>query len=468
MHANTDLRAGAAASAGDRESAPRWPRRSHAWYVVVVLTAAYTLSYIDRQVLSLMLEPIRRQMNLTDTQVSLLAGSAFALFYVLLGLPLGRLADRANRRNLIAAGIFLWSLMTAACGLAGNFWQLFAARVGVGVGEAALSPAALSIISDYFPPEERARPLTLYSLAIAIGSGLAFLAGGYMNALVSDLPHLQVPVFGPIAAWQATFIAVGAPGMIFALLILSIREPLRRGVRWSSAQVGHSSDGIPVAKVGEVVRFIWNENRQTFTVLLFAYGGFALYADAILIWLPSVFARRFAWSPGRTGVTMGLVIGVCATAGILASVAIASRLQKRRSADALVRTSLLMALALVPLGILLPLMDSPAGILVLLAPVVALAFGLFAMAIPLLQLIAPNQMRAQISSIFSLFNNVIGLMAGATCVALLTDHVFHDPARVHHSLAAVAAIVLPTSTLLTWWGIPHIRRSITVAKTWCF
>lgn len=466
MNVNTEVRAGAAQSGGDLGLVPAWPRRSHAWYVVIVLTAAYTLSYIDRQVLGLMLEPIRHQMNLSDTQVSLLAGSAFALFYVVLGLPLGRLADRANRRNLIAAGIFLWSLMTAACGLAGNFWQLFAARVGVGVGEAALSPAALSIISDYFPPDERARPLTLYSLAIAIGSGLAFLAGGYMNALVTSLPHLQIPVFGPVVAWQATFIAVGAPGMIFALLILSIREPVRRGVRWSSAHVGPSSGGVPVAKVGEVVRFIWNENRQTFAVLLFAYGGFALYVDALLIWLPSVFARRFGWSPGHTGITMGLVIVICATAGILASVGIASRLQKRGSADALVRTSFLMALVLVPLGILLPLMDSPAWILALLAPVMALAFGLFAMAIPLLQLIAPNQMRAQISSIFSLFNNVIGLMAGATCVALLTDHLFHDPARVHHSLAVVATAVLPASTLLTWWGMPHISRSITVAKTW--
>jgi MFS family permease len=178
------------------EADPPWPRRIRGWYVAAVLTALYTLSFIDRQVLGLVLEPIRGHLGLTDTQVSLLAGSAFALFYVTLGLPLGRLADRANRRNLILAGVFLWSLMTAACGLASSFWQLFAARVGVGIGEAALSPAALSIISDYFPPEKRARPLAMYTLALAIGSGLAYLVGGSISAAIATMPHFRIPLIG--------------------------------------------------------------------------------------------------------------------------------------------------------------------------------------------------------------------------------------------------------------------------------
>jgi len=448
------------------DSSPPWPGRSYAWYVALVLTAAYTLSYIDRQVLGLLLEPIRRQLDLTDTQVSLLAGSAFALFYVTLGLPLGRLADRTNRRNLIIAGVFLWSLMTTLCGLASSFWQLFIARVGVGVGEAALSPAALSMISDYFPPDKRARPLTLYSLALAIGSGVAYLAGGSISAAVAGMAHLHVPLFGDIAAWQATFIAVGAPGIVFALLLLSIREPQRRGVRVSSEVAAPNAGKPPTASIAEVLRFIWSENRRTFIVLFFAYGGFALYVDAVIIWLPTLFSRRFGWTSGHIGVAIGTVILTCATLGILASMGLAARLQANRSADALPRTSLLLALGLVPSGIALPLMSSPTWALILLGPVMALSFGLFAMVFPILQLITPNQMRAQVSSAFSLFNNVIGLMAGATSVALLTDYVLHDRALLHYSLAIVAVIVLPLSALLTWWGLPHIRRSVATAQSW--
>jgi len=444
---------------------PPWPRRRRGWYVAAVLTALYTLSFVDRQMLGLVLEPIRRHLGLTDTQVSLLAGSAFALFYVTLGLPLGRVADRANRRNLILAGVFLWSLMTAACGLASSFWQLFAARVGVGIGEAALSPAALSIISDYFPPQTRARPLAMYTLALAVGSGLAYLVGGSISAAIASMPHFRVPFIGHVEAWQATFIAVGAPGMLFALIMLTIREPLRRGTRRVAVPVS-TPTGAPTAGLREVLLFIWRENPRTFAALFFAYGGFALYVDSMLVWMPTVFVRRFGWSAAEIGQAMGLVILICATAGIFASMTIAARLRAKGSTDALMRTSLRMGVALTPLGILLPLTASPWMALCFMAPVMALSFGLYAMVPPILQLITPNQMRAQVAAVFSLFNNVLGLMVGATAVALLTDYVFHDPARLHQSLAIIAAIVLPLSTFLAWWGLPHVGRSLAAAQLW--
>lgn len=444
---------------------PAWPNRRYAWYVVILLTATYTISYIDRQILGLVLEPIRHDFGLTDTQVSLLAGTAFALFYVILGLPLGRLADRASRRNLIFVGVFFWSLMTAACGLAQNFWQLFAARVGVGVGEAALSPAAHSIISDYFPPDKRVRPLALYTLALAIGSGLAYVTGGTVSAAVADMPDLRLPLIGQVQAWQITFITVGAPGMIFALLILTIREPLRRGLRLDTS-IGRRTQAAPVASLRDVLNFIWRENPRTFVVLFLAYGGFAIHTDSVLVWMPTVFIRRFGWSASQIGVTLGLVILFSATIGILASMTLAARLQAKGSADALLRTSLLVALLLTPLAVAMPLIDSPALSLALIAPITALSFGLFAVVPPILQLITPNQMRGQVAAIFSFFNNVIGLMFGATLVALLTDYVFHDSARLHHSLMVIAATVLPLSTLLLWWGLPHFGRSMIAARSW--
>jgi hypothetical protein len=164
--------------------------------------------------------------------------------------------------------------------------------------------------------------------------------------------------------------------------------------------------------------------------------------------------------------TLGLVILFSATIGILASMTLAARLQAKGSADALLRTSLLAALLLTPLGVVMPLADSPALTLALIAPITALSFGLFAVVPPILQLITPNQMRGQVAATFSFFNNVIGLMFGATYVALLTDYLFHDRARLHHSLMIVAATVLPLSTLLLWWGLPHFGRSMLAAKSW--
>ena len=239
--------------------------------------------------------------------------------------------------------------MTAACGLAQNFWQLFAARVGVGVGEAALSPAAHSIISDSFPPDKRVRPLALYTLALAIGSGLAYIAGGTISGVVDSMPELRLPLLGQLEGWQITFITVGAPGMIFALIILTLREPIRRGIRWSGAAA--ASSAAPVARVREVFHFIWRENPRTFAVLFLAYGGFGIHTDSLLVWMPTLFMRRFGWAAPEIGVTIGLVILLSATIGILGSMTLAARLQARGSADALLRTSLFVAMSLTPLGI---------------------------------------------------------------------------------------------------------------------
>jgi MFS family permease len=177
-----------------------------AWGALGVLMLAYTVSFVDRTILSLLIPPIQQDLNISDTQISLLAGFAFAVFYTVMGIPLGRLADRTNRRNLIALGIGFWCLMTAACGLARDYWQLFAARVGVGVGEAALSPAAYSMISDLFPRDQLGRAIAVYSLGLPIGSGLALLIGGVAIALVADLPPVTVPGIGTLAAWQLTFV----------------------------------------------------------------------------------------------------------------------------------------------------------------------------------------------------------------------------------------------------------------------
>ena len=183
-------------------SEPDYPNPVFAWYVVVVLFLAYTLSFVERQIMSLLIGPIKRDLMISDTQISLLHGFAFAIFYTILGIPLGRLADRKNRTIIISVGIFLWSFMTALCGLARSFWSLFMTRIGVGVGEATLSPAAYSMISDYFPKEKRGLAISLYSMGVFFGAGMAYILGGLVVKLASQAGITTLPVLGQVRPWQ--------------------------------------------------------------------------------------------------------------------------------------------------------------------------------------------------------------------------------------------------------------------------
>ena len=206
-----------------------YPPAGYAWYVVGVLTLAYVLSFIDRQILSLMVEPIRRDLGISDKQMSLLMGASFAVFYTFFGIPLGRLADTRSRRGIIAVGIAFWSVMTTGCGLVNKFWQLALLRMGLGVGEASLSPSAYSLIFDYFRPAQRSTAISVYSMGIYIGSGLAFILGGLVIRSTSGQEHFILPLLGAMRSWQIVFFVVGLPGFLMSLLLLTIREPERQG-----------------------------------------------------------------------------------------------------------------------------------------------------------------------------------------------------------------------------------------------
>src|ERR1700726_4429522 len=204
-----------------------YPRRSYAWSVVAILIATAVLSYTDRQVLSLLVDPIRGELGISDTQVSLLLGTAFAVVYGIAGIPLGFLADRTSRRNLMFAGVLVWSCGTLACGFSQTFGQLFAARIVVGLGEAVLSPAAISLISDYFPPSRRGTAVGFFLSGIAMGSGAAILiGGGVMHAVESGA--LAATALASEAPWRTVLLMIGGPGLLWALVILLIREPIRR------------------------------------------------------------------------------------------------------------------------------------------------------------------------------------------------------------------------------------------------
>ncbi|MGH9752958.1 MAG: MFS transporter, partial [Blastocatellia bacterium] len=250
-----------------------YPPIGYAWYVVSILTVIYIFSFIDRVILSLLVQPIRRDLGISDTRMSLLMGFSFAVFYSFFGIPLGRLADSRSRRTLIAIGCAVWSLMTAWCGLARNYLQLLLLRMGVGVGEATLSPAAYSLITDYFPKQRLATAMSVYSTAIHLGSGLAYILGGLVVGFIAsqgESINTGLPIVGAIRPWQIVFFIVGLPGLVLALLMYTVKEPVRRDLRPTQFEDGRSQAS--QASLGEVFRY-FAENKAT---LICHNVGFAL------------------------------------------------------------------------------------------------------------------------------------------------------------------------------------------------
>lgn len=426
-------------------------RPAYAWYVVGVLTLAYAFAFIDRQILALMVEPIKRDLGISDFRMSLLLGLAFAIFYTVLGLPIARIADRANRRNLIAVGILLWSLATAACGLARTYGQLFLARMSVGVGEAVLSPAALSMISDYFQKEKLARAIAVYTVGMSTGGGIATLVGAMLLPQIMAAGTLQLPVLGAVHPWQAVFVLVGLPGVLVALLMLTVREPERRG------SVRPDGAGLPLR---EVFAYL-GRNRGTFVGHFLGMSVLTIMGYGVGYWIPSFFLRSFGLTPAEASrylFVYGILSTLVGAGGILLGGWLADRLH-RRHIDGYLRAVLIGVAFLVPGYALFPLMPTPELALV------ALGFAVLGGSIPAsggaaaLMVLAPNQMRAQVSALYYFTISLLGLGLGPSLVAFVTDYVFRDESALRYSIAIVSVLAGTGAALVLAWVRRPFRRT---------
>jgi MFS family permease len=440
-----------------------YPPSGYAWYVVGVLTFVYVFSFIDRQILNLLVRPIRRDLGINDTQMSLLMGLSFALFYTFFGLPLGRLADSKSRRALVAVGFAFWSFFTAGCGLAKNFAQMLLMRMGVGVGEAALSPAAYSLITDYFPPKRRATAISVYSMGIYIGSGLAFIIGGTVAGIAAKQDLWQLPLVGATRPWQVVFFIVGLPGVLLALLMYTVREPKRRDTRFVRNAEGRTvAAQVPFPEVVAYLRQNW------FTFLChnvgFALLSFSSYGSSA--WIPTYFVRKHGWTEAYAGQVYGWVVTIFSTLGIVAGGRFADWLAERGYRDATMRTGLIVSLAWFPFGMLYPIVSNPYVAVALLIPSAFMTSAPFGVAPAAIQQMMPNAMRGQASAIYLFVVNLIGLGLGPTAVALMTDYVFRNDQAVNYSLLIVSTTAHILSSLLLWAGLKSYLGSLDRLKTW--
>lgn len=417
------------------ETSSEYPAAGYAWYVTVILTLAYIVAFLDRQILALLVGPIKSDLNISDTQMSLLLGFAFAIFYTVLGIPIGRLADRRSRRTIIAAGITIWCAMTAMCGFARSYTQLFIARVGVGVGEATLGPSALSLISDYFPPERRARPLGFYAMGVSVGAGIAMLVGGLVIRLVSEAPPLVLPFVGELYAWQTVFLLVGLPGLLIAALMVTIKEPIRQG-KLKDSDGGSTPEIIPVR---DAARYLGKRWKAYAGVFLGMSGGTVL-GYGLLSWLPELFVRTWQWDIAAVATAQGVVMLVCGPISVNIAGWLADRNFRRGREDAHLRIFSGFSILMLVAAVVLPLMESGEGAIFWLAINILGSAGITAVSTAALMIITPNQLRGQVAAIYYFVISIFGLTIGPTAVAMLTDYVFLDETKLRYSLSIVGGI----------------------------
>lgn len=400
--------------------------RARAWWGVGVLVVFYLFAFVDRQILALLVGPIRRDLGVSDVEYSLLQGLSFATFYTLLGVPLARLADAWDRRKLVAIGAVVWSVMTIACGLASSYGELFLARVGVGVGEAALSPAAYAWIAASFARERRGSAFGVYSMGIYLGSGLAFVLGGAMVELAARHEGVALPLVGSLRAWQTALVGAGVLGLLVTPLAFTMREPRR-------------ARDVVVPPLAEL--FAWMKaHRRAFVGHHAGFALLALSGYAVNMTVPSFLQARHGMTLGDASLAYGLVLGIAGAAGVACGGLAADRMRARGASDASIRVGIATALTGVPFAAAFPLVESATWCLALLVPLsfaTAAAFGVAAAGVVEL---APPALRGRASAIYLFAISLVGLGLGPTAPPWIAKHVLGGESALPLALALATSI----------------------------
>jgi MFS family permease len=434
-----------------------WPAPGRAWYALFILTIGLMIATVDRGILTLLVAPIRSHLGISDTQFSVLIGWAFVSVYAVLGLPIARLADRGSRRLIIGIGMAFWSVSTAWCGFVSSYAGFFAARAGVGAGESAYAPAVYSILQDSFPPEKLPRVFSIMAIGFAYGTSFSAILGAAMLGLAERLAGSGNALFGGLAPWQVVLVLVAIPGVLLALVMVTVREPRRRGLL-----PGAVSKTLPVR---QVTNYFW-QYRQTYLPMFAAMGIKAMLSFGSGVWMVEMYRRTHQWAPADTAYWIGGLGLVAAPLGLLTGGWLAERYARRGYDDANLRVLQIATLLVIPFSVAFPLASTPELGLALWAANFFCAMLGVGPANAAVQMITPNQMRGQIRAAYQFVFNVVGFGAGPFIVALFTDYVFGYDGALRYSLATVAAIIGPVAAFLTWYGMRPYAACVVRSRAW--
>jgi MFS family permease len=419
------------------------PRLLYSWLVVAFLMVLYTSSFIDRQILALLVKPIRSDFNIDDFQYGLLTGLAFVGTYSIAGLPIGVLVDRWSRKGVIVIGVTAWSLMTAACGITNSFSSLFLTRIGVGIGEATLSPASYSLISDIFPKHKLGRALSLYGLGIPIGSGLALIVGGQVVTAIAAIGPIDIPIIGSTRPWQTVFMTIGLPGLLLAILTLFVVTEPKRHVSKNEAENKPT--------IWEALTFFGTHIRA-YAGLFMGMGLLAMYGYGCNAWYPTFLERVYGFTVGQASMFLGIATLVFGIGGGLFAGWLSDRLLAKGRRDGHYLVSIGYCIAFAVTGAIGSSSTSPWICFPLVAISLAFSNTIIGVVAAALQILTPVRMRGLISSLFLAVAAFVGFAFGPSAIGFATSHIFKDDNMVGYSLALVAAIFPPLGAVAFWLG----------------
>lgn len=440
-----------------------WPASRTAWYSIFVLILSLTFAQLDLNIAAYVAANIKADLKLTDTQLGLLLGASFGLFYTLVGVPLAWFVDRYSRKVILTLGIVTWSLGTAFCGVAQNYWQLFVARFFVGAGEAVNGPASYSIVADLFPRARLPRAIAVMQTGTVIGPAIGLLISAYLLHVFLDMRPIEVP-FGVIYGWQLVFIMVGVPGVLVGLLImLTMPEPARRGLmRNMEAQPsGLAAWFADFALSFKYMGKHWSIYGPMFIGLAFGM----LVSGGTLQWKPIFFLRTFGWSAAQLAALNAVVTLVLTFAGLAVGVWLAERYEKRGRADAPYRVFIISRVIALPCSMAAPLVPNAWLSLLLMGFGIAASIG---MGSPsqnaVIQTITPNELRGKITALWLLIYSVVGFSLGPVLVALITDYILKDESQIRWAIFWVTAVFGTLSLAISWLGMKPYAQAVALLK----
>jgi MFS family permease len=417
-------------------------------YILGLVTFCYCMAYVDRQLLNLLIEPIKRGMAISDTQFSLVQGTAFVVSYIAAAPIFGRLVDVASRRLILIFGVCAWSFFTTLSGFCETYTQLFLARMGVGLTEACVFPVAWSLIGDCFSAKRQPKALSVFMLGPQLGGGFSLIAGGLIIAFAATLTSV-IGFLNGREAWQTAFILTGLPGMLFAMVLFTIKEPRRTGSVLPNTNVK--------LKFGQVLSSIW-ANKSFYGRMFLGTGMVGICQLAIPSWFPAFMIRTHELSASETGLKLGMISATLGPISTLSGPIVSDWLHSRGYVDAPLRVAAACAIPALGFAFMIPMVTSPTAALVCAAGIIfsfGFPVGLMAAAT---QLATPAGMRGVVASIYTFASQVLGFMIGPTLVALLTDKVFHDVNMVGHSMQIVMCGAAATAGICFFTARKHFRQ----------
>ena len=426
-----------------------YPSRKTSYSAVVVMTLAQVFAFIDRQIPAMLVEPIKQDFNLNDSQIALLGGAAFSIFYAIMALPIGYAVDRYKRVNVLGTGIFVWSLMTTLAGLANSFGRLFGARIGVAVGEAVMAPVSVSLVSDYFPQNRQGKPMGIITAGVYIGIGATLIGGGYIIDYLTDIGGITIPGIGYFKPWQATFLVVGIPGILISFAAFMLHEPRRLGLVQTSEK-----DSKSINIFSHLIK-----NKSTLIPMFAGLIFMALIFYSFTFWAPSMMVRTYGLSLTEVGFSLGIITIISSILGTISSGAVVDYLRSKGITDAPIRTAMFACIFAMPAICLAPLVENVVAAWILIGVYLFFISSFAPIGLLAVSGVSSNEVKGQMAAVHAFLMMAFGLSLGPQITAFFTDFILQDESKLGLAVSLTGGLVLPIAAVCFWMSLKRYRKA---------